>query len=157
MHEVFDRAYCFGISMMLEYAQPNLDLVAEALGIDIETLDSLSSARISKYIVVLAQYLIMLQYNSNLRSARASLLSKQLEHDANVFKMEGKFPKTATNDKQRRSWLIENNEAFKVNWETYLQVDAEHVLLHGMSSSVDALINALKKELSTRGTSEVVR
>ena len=76
MMEVSDK-------MLLGKAKPNASLVEEALSFDASRLDSIPIVDLRKYIVVLGQYLVSLQFEENRTEAECSSWSTAL--DAHVY------------------------------------------------------------------------
>lgn len=152
--KVMDRVYLFSEDMLLHYSAPNRNLVVEVMQFDAEGLSDLIDEQLSKYIVVLGQYLVMLQYNNNLKTIERALISKSLEFAVNKSKVTEDFPAGSKTDKAKRAWVLANVEEARELDEQLTIADAELTLMSGMNSSVEALLNALKKEKSVRSPSE---
>lgn len=149
--EIMDRVNNFSERMLLHYASPNRDLIVEIMQLDANRFSTLHDADLSKYILVLGQYLVMLQHNDNLKNIEHVLTTKSLEHELNIKKMTADIPSSMKTEKDKRAWLIANNEALANMEEEAMAVEAEYTLISGMGKAVEALLNALKKEKSARG------
>lgn len=152
MKEITDKLDKFSDSLLLNYASPNMGLVVDALQFNVNNLQEISDDTLSQYIVVLGQYLVMLQYQTNRKKVDAVLLSEHLENV--IFQTretaDGEAMPKFTTYKQRKFWCIETNEEVKRLYEEALQAEAENSLIEGMVKSVDSYLNALKKEKSHR-------
>lgn len=138
--------------MLLGKSKPNSKLVEEALSFDANRLDTISTSELRKYIVVLGQYLISLQFEENRAEAEYSAWSKSL--DASVYSSlrscsdpEFKSIKTIT---EKRAWVLEKDEEVS-SLDAELQVaDARRKIIKNMVKPVEQYINTLKKEIDSR-------
>lgn len=137
-------------SMLLHYSSPNRELVTEILGFDAQQFGNLINDQLSKYILVLGQYLVMLQHNQNLKEIEHTLSLKNFEYLVAKDKILKEVPKNIKTEKDRLVWVVENNEELKDLYENLLASEAEQTLMSGMCKAVEGLLNALKKELSIR-------
>ena len=141
--------------MLLGKVKPNMSLVEEALSFDASRLDSILIVELRKYIVVLGQYLITLQFEENRTEAESSAWSKAL--DAHMYMVmrdessaEFKAIKTLA---EKKAWILDGDlKAGGINSE-YLVADAKKKIVKNMCKPVEQYINALKKEIDAR-TSE---
>jgi len=154
LHDIMNKVSEFSEDMLLHYASPNRELVVELMQFDANGLALLPDDHLSKYILVLGQYLVMLQYNDNLKNIERMLLSKNLEFSLNKTKMLRQFPVGMKTEKDKRAWLLANDEQLSELAMNALAAEAEATIISGMSSSVEALLNALKKEKSSRSPFE---
>lgn len=136
-------------SLLLHYASPNKELVAEILGFDASQLDSLQNDVLSTYILVMGQYLVMLQHNENLKNIAHMLSSKHFEFKLNVDKFT-RDDVTQKTEKERKAYIIQTNEEIANLNEGVITAEAEKMLLSGMVKVAADLLNALKKEKSGR-------
>lgn len=146
---IMARTTDFSEQMLLHYAAPNRQLVVEVMQLDAAQLCNLSDERISTYILVLGQYIVMLQHNENLKNIEYMLRAKALEHEINKarFAEGGAQGKT---EKEKRARLFNENPALcQMDFEL-TSVDAERMLVAGMVKAVDGLLLALKKEKTGR-------
>jgi hypothetical protein len=146
-----NRVNDFSEKMLLHYASPNRDLIVEIMQFDANNFSTLLDEHLSKYILVLGQYLVMLQHNDNLKNVERVLLSKSLEHALNVEKLRSDIPSNLKTEKDKRAWLLANREELLMMENEFMAVEAESTLIAGMNKAVEALLNALKKEKSARG------
>jgi hypothetical protein len=141
----------FSEDMLLHYASPNRNLVAEILMLDAATIGQLSRRQLSQYVLVLGQHLVTLQYNENLKGVDHLLLSKTFEYEIESaqFKYENIQGTTA---KAKRAWVLLNVPEIKELQMKMIEAEAEKMIISKMTQSVEGLLNALKKELSTHYT-----
>lgn len=139
----------FSEDMQLHYSAPNRDLVAEIMQLDASMLSSLHQSDLSKYVFVLGQYIVTLQYNENLMLIDYKLLQKTFEYRLNKAKLERSdiAGKTA---KERDAWVLLNVEDVKSISDELLVIEAKKMLIDGMVRAVENLLNALKKEMAVR-------
>ncbi len=154
LQQIMDRVNSFSERMLLHYAAPNRDLIVEIMQYDANQFGSMHDEQLSKYILVLGQYLVMLQHNDNLKNVEQVLLDKAFEHELNLQKLVAEFPSNVKTEKDKKSWLIKNNEKLTEMELDLLAAEAEASIISGMSKAVEALLNALKKEKSGRSGSE---
>jgi len=149
--EIINRVYLFSEELQLHYAAPNKNLITEIMQFNASELSSLSSEQLYSYIFVLGQYLVLLQYNENLKNIEYKLSLKSYEFDLNSlkFELEGVVGKTV---KERDAWILRNNPNLKALHDSVLALEAEKTLVEGMVRAVDGLLNALKKEASRRSS-----
>jgi hypothetical protein len=150
MQEILDRLSIFSEDMLLHYASPNKGLVAEVLQYDAAGLNELTQETLSKYILVLGQYLVMLKHNENSKNVEYMLMSKTLEHELAKKSLSFEFPKTVKTMKDKRSFIMASDEELDSIENKLLVAEAEKVLICGMCDAIEALLNALKKEKSYR-------
>lgn len=141
------RVSKFSEDMLLHYAAPNRNLVAEILTLDAAAIGQLPRNLLSQYVIVLGQHLVMLQYNENLKNVEHLLLSKTFEYkiDSAPFSYEGVQGTTA---KAKRAWVLLNIPEIGVLQEDLMAAEAEKMIISKMVPAVEGLLNALKKELS---------
>lgn len=137
----------FSEDMLLHYASPNRNLVAEILMLDAATVGQLSRGQLSQYVLVLGQHLVTLQYNENLKCVDHLLLSKTFEYEIETaqFKYEDIQGTTA---KAKRAWVLLNVPSINDLHTKLIEAEAEKMIISKMTQSVEGLLNALKKELS---------
>lgn len=152
--EVMNKVEKFSEEMLLHYSSPNRDLIVEILQFDANVLSDLHDSQLSKYILVLGQYLVMLQYNDNLKNIEKVLISKTFDFHLNKAKSTTDAPAFVKTEKEKRSWFLSNNEELMELETKLLVAEAEATLISGMANSIEALLNALKKEKSSRGPVE---
>lgn len=146
---VMDRVNDFSERMLLHYAAPNKELVVEVMQFDAAGLNQLHYDDISKYILVLGQYLVMMRHNENLKNVEYMLLSKTFDHRLNTAKFSRDDVQGKT-EKSRRAWMLINDPELEALHLELLVAEAEKMIIEGMGKSVEGLLNALKKEFSGR-------
>lgn len=137
----------FSEDMLLHYAAPNRNLVAEILMLDAAIVGQLSRGQLSQYVLVLGQHLVTLQYNENLKAVDHLLLSKTFEYEVEVAQFKYKDIQ-GTTAKARKAWVLMNVPEINELHIKLVEAEAEKMIISKMTSSVEGLLNALKKELS---------
>ena len=146
---VMDRVNTFSDEMLLHYAAPNRALLVGIMQLDAADLNQVYPGQLSQYVLVLGQYLVMLQYNENMKNIEHMLTAKTFEHKLNLEKFSREDVQGKT-EKERRAWLLLQVPALHQLHEDVLVADAEKMVISGMVKAVEGLLNALKKELSGR-------
>ena len=149
MQEIYNRVGSFSEEMLLHYASPNQGLIVEIMQLDAAMLSSLTSQQLTQYVFVLGQYLVMLQYNENLKTIQHKLSQKTFEYNLNKTKFEREDVVGKT-EKERNAWILLHVPEVKEYHDEALALEAEKMLIHGMVRPVEGLLNALKKEISGR-------
>lgn len=141
----------FSEEMLLNYATPNRNLVSEILMLDAAVIGQLDRRKLSQYVIVLGQHLVMLQYNENLKTVDHMLLSKTFEYrlGSAEFSYEGVQGTTA---KARKAWILLNVPEIHELQTRLIEAEAEKMVISKMTSAIEGLLNALKKELSNHYT-----
>lgn len=138
--------------MLLDKVSPNMSLVEEALSFDASKLDGILIEELRKYIVVLGQYLISLQFEENRTEAESAAWSKALDfHMYRAMRDEtsAEFRSTKTLA-EKKAWILDKDfKAEGLNSE-YLVAEAKKKIVKNMSKPVEQYINALKKEIDAR-------
>jgi glyceraldehyde-3-phosphate dehydrogenase/erythrose-4-phosphate dehydrogenase len=147
-----DKVALLSEQMMLHYSSPNNHLVVEVLQLDASAFSAVSEEQLSKYIIVLGQYMVMLQYNINLKAVEYLLASKTFEHKVMVKTLKETFPSNIKTDKAKRAMVIDSTPELQEMMNEVLVAESQKVILSDMNKAVESLLNALKKEKSTRTT-----
>jgi len=147
MKRVMDRVELFSESMLLHYAAPNKDIVTEILQFDAECLTLLTPERRAKYVMVLGQYLVMLQHNENLKNIEFRLATKAYEHSLALEKFAREDIK-AKSEKDRNILVLAQTPALQEMHDAALVAEAEKMSIEGMVRAIENLLNALKKDMS---------
>lgn len=114
-------------------------------GVDMEATDSKT---LSRYTIILAQYLITLQVQYNTARVISSQKKKVLERRiTNLLKSGQVEGKTL---KEREANAVASNEELQALELDYDEAAAERDLLEGLDTPIIELINALKSELRRR-------
>jgi hypothetical protein len=143
-----DKVNTFSEEMLLHYSSPNKDLVVEILQLDANSFQQVNDYQLSRYILVLGQYLVMIQHNENLKNIEYMLAAKAFEHKMNTERFAREDIKGSTLT-ERKAWLVANSESLAALEQEVLVAEAEKMVIHGMVKAVEGLLNALKKEKST--------
>ncbi len=154
LQQIMDRVNSFSERMLLHYAAPNRDLIVEIMQFDANQYEAMLDNDLSKYILVLGQYLVMLQHNDNLKNIEQVLMAKAFDHELSIQKMSTDFPSNVKTEKDKKSWLMNMSEKLSAMEIDLLAAEAEATIISGMSKAVEALLNALKKEKSGRSGTE---
>lgn len=146
---VLNKVNEFSENMLLHYAAPNKNLVVEIMQLDAADLNQIHQDDLSRYILVLGQYLVMLQHNENLKLIEHLLILKVFEHRLNKAKFSRRDIQGKT-EKERKAWLLLNVPELQELEQELLIAEAEKILISGMGKANEGLLNALKKESSKR-------
>ena len=149
---IMDKVTMLSEQLMLHYAAPDNNLVVEVLQLDASSFPSVSDEDLSKYIIVLGQYLVMLQYNINLKAVEYLYISKTYEHKLMVKTLNKDFDSSIKTDKAKRALVLDTDDEMKLMMDEVLSAECEKLILHGMDKAVESMLNALKKEKSTRAS-----
>lgn len=149
MSQVMDKVNSFSDQMLLHYAAPNRNLIVEIMQLDAGGLNQLHPDQRAQYILVLGQYLVMLQHNENMKEIEYKLARKTYEYHLNKEKFSRDDIQGKT-EKVRDAWLLLNVPAIALLQEEMFIADAEKMSISGMVRAVEGLLNALKKEFSGR-------
>ncbi len=149
MTSVMDKVNTFSDEMLLHYAAPNRSLLVGIMQLDAADLNQVYPGQLSQYVLVLGQYLVMLQYNENMKNIEHMLTAKTFEHNLNMEKFAREDVQGKT-EKERRAWLLLNVPELDQLHGDVLVAEAEKMVISGMVKAVEGLLNALKKELSGR-------
>lgn len=136
--------------LLVSSASPNTNLIKEAMNTDAALVSSLSDDTLSSYILVLGQYLVMLQYNENTYNINYMLYSNALNFEITkiIFK-DVEVGKLKT-EKAKRNYIILNYEDIQKLQAQVLQAQAEKMLLENMGNACGEFLNSLKKEKNSR-------
>ena len=147
---IMDKVTLLSEQMMLHYASPDNNLVVQVLQLDASAFPAVTDEELTKYVIVLGQYLVMLQHNINLKAVEHLLSSKTFEHKLMVKTIKREFPPNIKTDKAKRAMVLDDDEEMKEMFIEVMAAESEKLLLHNMDKAVESLLNALKKEKSTR-------
>lgn len=140
--------------LLLHYSAPDNNLVIQVMQLDASSFPAVSDEDLSRYIIVLGQYLVMLQHNVNLKAVEYMLVYKTYEHKLMVRVLKEEWPTTIKTDKIKRAFIIDKYEDISEMRFELMLAESEKLLLHDMNKAVESLLNALKKEKSTRNTAD---
>ncbi len=136
--------------LLVSSASPNTGLIKEAMNTDAALVSALSDDTLSSYILVLGQYLVMLQYNENTYNINYMLYSNALNFEiAKIIFKDIEANKLKT-EKAKRSYVILNYEEIQDLQAKVLLAQAESMLLENMGKACGEFLNSLKKEKSCR-------
>lgn len=132
--------------LLLFKAKPNVSLVEEILALNVSDLETIANEDLSKYIIVLSQYLIF--FNSQMNKSRVLYKIHQKDFEQAVH--------TAIRDikgktvGERRTKALEENVELQELERKVDYYDREVELGRSHDTQVETLINALKRELTRR-------
>jgi hypothetical protein len=135
--------------MLLSKIRINKSLVEEALSLDPEQLASIPDDGLRKYLVVLGQFLMTVQYEENTLDAVRAAWDKTLEIQLmTALAANQNIPgKTVT---EKRAWVLNNDRDCMEFSSELLVAEAKHNIMRNMGRSVEQYINTLKKEIDAR-------
>jgi hypothetical protein len=133
--------------LSLYSAQPPSE-IGEVFNFNVRTMETVNSATLSKYTVMLGQYLITLQVRFNtarvISSQKRKVLERKIQELIQSGVVEGKTLK------EREANAIALDPELQELETGYDEAAAERDLLDGIDKPIIELINALKSELRRR-------
>lgn len=136
--------------LLLDKAKPNSTLIEEALSFNANELDTIEEVRLRKYIVVLGQYLITLQYEENKAEAVCVAWSKSLDSYLYRAIHNTSVPTNLKTLTEKKAWVQENDPQAKTLDEELQLSQAKKNIIYNMHKPVEQYINTLKKEIDAR-------
>lgn len=140
--------------LLLHYSSPDNNLVIQVMQLDASSFPAVSDDDLSRYIIVLGQYLVMLQHNVNLKAVEYMLVYKTYEHKLMVRVLKEEWPAHIKTDKVRRAFIIDKYEDISEMMFELMLAESEKLLLHDTPRAVESLLNGIKKEKSTRSEAD---
>ena len=134
----------------LDLVVPNNEALREALTLDGSMLSSLTNQKISSMIFTLSRFQLYLQVHSNVRTLNHKKAKREFEKELNSTLIQLKCPKSYTVKEKVAQAFIENPNLTDME-EKVVNAEGHEILFHKTPESILEIINALKKELSTRG------
>lgn len=132
--------------LLLFKTKPNLSIVEEALSLDVGDLETITDDTLSKYVIVLSQYLIFFNSLMNKSKVMYMVYSKDFDKVMNITIADIKGKSVG----ERKAKAIESDpklDALDIEvskYEREVNLGKEH------DTQVTTLINALKRELTRR-------
>jgi len=123
--------------------------VDEVFNFNVSEMETISSAKISRFAIVLAQYLITLQVRFNTARVVASQKKKVLDRKVKNLLNATPSIKGKSLAERERNAIDGSEELIELEVE-YDVAAAERDLLEGLDKPIIELINALKSELRRR-------
>lgn len=132
-----------------EEIDPDRELVSKVLSIHPDKIEHLSDAEISKYCLVLAQYLVYYKYQYN-KTKGEHLRIKRLI-DSTVFQLltDDLIKQCKTKADARQYLISANSKLYNLN-DKLFELENEIMLAEGMDKSIQEMINVFKKEMTRR-------
>ncbi len=134
-------------SLSLYSAQPPSE-IEEVFNFNVRAMDTVDSATLSKYTVMLGQYLITLQVRFNTVRVIAGQKKKVLERKVRGLIQAGAVEGGTL--KERESNAVATDPELQALELDYDEASAERDLLDGIDKPIIELMNALKSELRRR-------
>lgn len=133
----------------IESCNPNKSVLQEALSFDVATLEDTSEVLLSKYILVLGQYLVFLKYQENEIRVQYMEADKQLNRDI-ASKIKAVSWKTNVPLKEKTLLVADGDSALQQLMLERDVLEAQLTILDGMGSAFTEYLNAYKREASRR-------
>jgi hypothetical protein len=122
--------------------------VEEVFNFNVREMDSLPSATLSKYTVMLGQYLITLQVRFNTARVMGSQKKKVLERKVQELIQAGVVEGKTLKEREANAVAMDPElQALELDYD---EAAAERDLLDGIDKPIIELINAIKSELRRR-------
>ena len=134
-------------SLSLYSAQPPSE-IEEVFNFNVRAMETVDSATLSKYTVMLGQYLITLQVRFNTARVIAGQKKKVLERKVQELIQSGVTEgKTLKEREANAIAMVPELQALELDYD---EASAERDLLDGIDKPIIELMNALKSELRRR-------
>lgn len=134
-------------SLSLYSAMPPSD-IEEVFNFNVREMDSAPSQTLSKFTVMLGQYLITLQVRFNTARVIAGQKKKVLDRKVKDLINSGAVEGATLKERERNA--VASSEELQALELDYDEAAAERDLLDGLDKPITELINALKSELRRR-------
>lgn len=122
--------------------------IEEVFNFNVREMDSLPSATLSKYTVMLGQYLITLQVRFNTARVMGSQKKKVLERKIQELIQAGVVEGKTLKEREANAVALDPElQALELDYD---EAAAERDLLDGIDKPIIELINAIKSELRRR-------
>ena len=144
LEETSDRLLLYNIAIPSQ--------INDAFNFDVRNLETVDSAVLSKFVVMLSQYLVTLRVKFNTARIMASESKKILERRV----MSAAKNSEAKTLKEREREVLENSPEL-LEMEIIHEADvAERDLLEGLDGPITELINAFKSEIKRRAEEKTI-
>jgi hypothetical protein len=133
----------------LDYCVPNFSFLEKTLSFNVENLETLSDADLSKFVIVLGQYLVFLKYKHNECMVSKIEIDKRFEYE--VFKkIQQNTWKTGTTIKEKTRSVSESCQEIKeIEYKKDI-IDSKVAIISGMYEAFSEYLNTYKKEQGRR-------
>mgnify|MGYP000084753305 CR=1 FL=1 len=132
-----------------EDIDPEKELVSKVLSIDPNKIEYLSDVEVSKYSLVLAQFLVYYKYQYNKVKGEQLRIKRLIDYTVFQLLTDDLIKKCRTKAEARQYLISSNSELYNLN-DKLFELDNELVLTEGMDKSIQEMINVFKKEMTRR-------
>ncbi len=134
-------------SLSLYSAQPPSE-IEEVFNFNVRAMETVDSSTLSKYVVMLGQYLITLQVRFNTARVISGQKKKVLERKVQELIQSGVAEGKSLKEREANAIAIDPElQALELDYD---EASAERDLLDGIDKPIIELMNALKSELRRR-------
>lgn len=135
--------------LMLDYYSPNQDILKRVSSFDANEIDTIDAEDLSRFIIVLGQFLVFINYNENL--AKIKSMDAERQFDRRVLSEVGKLKwKTGTTMKEKVFSVVSEVPELS-EMENYKEMCKYEVqMYHGLYSTILEYMNAYKREQNRR-------
>ena len=134
-------------SLSLYSAQPPSE-IEEVFNFNVRAMETVGSSTLSKYVVMLGQYLITLQVRFNTARVISGQKKKVLERKVQELIQSGVAEGKSLKEREANAIAIDPElQALELDYD---EASAERDLLDGIDKPIIELMNALKSELRRR-------
>lgn len=140
------------VSEALDYFEdinPDKELIAKVLSIDPNKIEYLSDADVSKYCLVLAQFLVYYKYQYNKVKGEQLRIKRLIDYTVFQLLTDDLIKKCKTKADARQYLISSNSKLYDLN-DKLFELENELVLTEGMDKSIQEMINVFKKEMTRR-------
>jgi len=135
--------------LLLDSCSPNESLLERALSFDAANIDSLTDSDLSKFILVLAQYMVTLKYRENEITVRRIEYGRMVDV-LSASAITTRVWKANTPLKQKVLEVSVNDSTIRSTMDKRDQAEAEAAMLSGMVNVFIEYLNAYKREQARR-------
>lgn len=133
----------------LESCNPNKTILQQALAFDVDTLEDITEAQLSKLILVMGQYLVFLKYQENEIRVRFMEADKTIGREV-ASRIKNRQWKTNVPLKEKTIVVAEGDEGLQALMLERDVLEGQLTILDGMGSAFTEYLNAYKREASRR-------
>lgn len=136
-------------TLLLDCCVPNFSLLEKTLSFNVENLETLSDLDLSKFVIVLGQYLVFLKYKQNECMVTKIEIDKNFEYEVYKKMQQSKW-KTGTTIKEKIRSVSESYPEVREIENKKDIADSKIAIINGMYEAFSEYLNTYKKEQGRR-------
>ena len=137
------------VNLMLDHYSPNQDLLKKVSSFNAEELDSLDTVELSKFITILGQFLVYINYNENLAKIKSMEANRRFDKKI-LFEIGNRKWKTGITMKEKVFSVLTEVPEIAVMEDEKEVSKYEAQMYDGLYSTILEYMNAYKRELGRR-------